>query len=289
MTKLLNKLSLKILVILLTATLSACDNRPDNILSQSKMADILFDMHKLEGTFTEKSDSIITIQDKRPFYNSILSKYNISQSQFDSSIVWYSKYPKKYERVYDNVIERLTLLDQDVKNRIYHPIDSFALKHTKVEIWDTLTHYSFNKDSKRTKLQFEITDSTLQYGDKYKLTFLQKIAIEDSCTNSHIVIRINYANGIIDSIYQKAYNDDLLKKYCFKITAKHKSKIKSISGELLGSKDYKGVFNAKTDSISLIREYNSLIQDSIKQMILKIDTVKKDTIKINKPDSIKKK
>lgn len=275
---------------MITALLyTACDNRPDNVLSQNKMADILFEMHKLEGAFTEKSDSIITIQDQKPFYNSILAKYNITQAQFDSSIVWYSKYPKKYERIYDNVIERLAALDQDVKNRIYHPIDSFALKHTKLEIWDTLTNYNFSKDSKRTKLKFEITDSTLQYGDKYTLTFLQKIAIEDSCTNRHIVIRINYANGIIDSIYHKSHNDDLLKRYCFKISAKQKSKIKSISGELLGSKEYKGIFNTKTDSISLIREYNSLIQDSIRDMILKIDTLKKDTIKINKLDSIKKK
>lgn len=286
MTRFLNKFSVQtILFVGIIVLMISCDNRPKGVLSQNEMTNILVEMHKLEGTFSEKSDSIVTSNDKIPYYNSILSKFNITQAEFDSSIVWYSKNPKKYEKIYSNVITRLTELNDDVKNRKFHPIDSVALKNKRIELWDSISKFTYTKDSSRTKLSFKIIDSTLQYRDKYILTFRQRIAPEDSCDGQHIVFRINYENGLTDSIYLKTQNDSLLKHYYIKFPALRKKIIKSISGDLFGSKKFKGKFNASIDSISLIREYNSLIQDSIYKMVRQASTIKSK--KTTKVDSVK--
>ncbi|MHB9142917.1 MAG: hypothetical protein ACYC25_13680, partial [Paludibacter sp.] len=65
-------------------------------------------------------------------------------------------------------------------------------------------------------------------------------------------------------------------------------KIKSISGELLGSSKFKGTFNATLDSISLTREYNALKLDSLHKVVQKADSVLNIKKSKLKPDTLQK-
>ena len=268
------KISNKLIVAFIFATvliLSSCDGRPKNVLSASKMADVLTDMHKLEGSLEAKGISYNQFDLKSKYYNSILEKYDITAAQFDSSVVWYTKNPKKFEKIYEDVNGQLTQLQTDVQKGKYHYVDSIELRKIKINIWNKPIKYIYTKDSTRTKLAFEIKEDNLKFGDVYELKFKQTIAKADSCKNRHILLCINYSNGKIDSVYQKAYHDNIERKYTIHFPAKRKLKIKSISGELLGSSAYKGTFNAKTDSISLIRFYDPKLQDSLRIVVQKAD------------------
>lgn len=262
--------------------LNACEGHPRGILSQSDMTDVLTDLHKLDGCLYEKGYQYGHFDDKAPYYNFVLNKHGITEAQFDSSLVWYTKNPKQFEEIYTNVLTQLTDFDNEVKNNKYHPIDSAKLAIMKVNLWKKGIRYNFTKDSVRTKLNFEIIDSTLWFGDVYTLHFLQRIAPEDSCLNQQVVMRINYVNGQKDSARIESHNDSLLRRYTFHMPALRKLKIKSISGELLGSSKFKGTFNASLDSISLIREYNTLKLDSLHKVVLKADSalqIKKSKLK----------
>ncbi|MDR3652533.1 MAG: DUF4296 domain-containing protein [Paludibacter sp.] len=267
--------------------LSACDGRPSGVLSQNKMTKVLTEMHKTDATMSEKGMYYGIYSKKSPYYKFILDKYGITQAQFDSSLVWYTNNPLKFERIYDDVILNLTSLQNDIKKGKYHKLDSIDLTHLRNNIWYKPTHYTFTKDSARTHLNFEITTNLL-YGDVYVLKFLQRIAPEDSCKKQRIIFRINYANGKVDSIYKTAYNDSLLRRYTFRFPAKRKLRIKSISGELLGSLSYKGTFNAQLDSISLFREFNAKKQDSLRRVVEKADPTPKLFQKKMNLDSLNK-
>jgi len=80
-------------------------------------------------------------------------------------------------------------------------------------------------------------------------------------------MRIKYSDGKTDSIYAKAYNDSILRRFTLRLAARHKQRIESITGALLGSKTYKGEMNSLIDSVKLIREYDELAQDSITRVI----------------------
>jgi len=268
------KISNKLIAAIIFATiliLSSCDGRPKNVLSASKMADVLTDMHKLEGSLEAKGISYNQFDLKSKYYNSILEKYDITAAQFDSSVVWYTKNPKKFEKIYEDVNGQLTQLQTDVQKGKYHYVDSIELRKIKINIWNKPIKYIYTKDSTRTKLAFEIKEDNLKFGDVYELKFKQTIAKADSCKNRHILLCINYSNGKIDSVYKKTYNDNIERRYTIHFPAKRKLKIKSISGELLGSSAYKGTFNAKTDSISLIRIYDPKLQDSLRIVVQKAD------------------
>ena len=267
----------------------SCNSRPDGVLSRDDMANILYEMHKLDGSLDIKGISYNQNNEKADYYKSILDKYNITQAEFDSSLIWYGKNPKKFTRVYDDVYEQLTQLQEDVKNGKFHKIDSIELLKVRIELWNKSQKYTFNKDSARTKLNFEIKNSGLQYGDVYILKFLQQIAPSDSSENKHILLTINYFNGKNDSLYLKTYNDSLLRRYNIRFPAVRKLKIRSISGELLGSTKYKGTFQSLTDSISLMREYRSDLQDSIRKEVQKLDPVIYKDKTETPNDSVKKK
>ncbi|MCE5331340.1 MAG: DUF4296 domain-containing protein [Bacteroidales bacterium] len=247
--------------------LAACSNRPKDVMDQKEMADFLTDLHKLDGSLVAKG--IISPQDRENvyYYNALLRKHGITQAVFDSSLVWYTKNPKRFEKIYAQVLDNLTEFEAEVKSKNNYPVDSAALRHIKQEIWTNPTQYVFTKDSARTQVEFTIQNPKLRWKDIYTLSLLQRIAPQDSSAEKHIVMRIKYSDGKTDSIYATTYNDSILRRYTLRLAARHKQRIESITGALLGSKAYKGKMNSRIDSIKLIREYDELAQDSITRII----------------------
>ena len=254
-------------LIAITMLLTACDRRPDGVLNQKDMTNVLTEMHKTDASMNETGLTYKHYSDKAPYYKFIFKKYGITQARFDSSLVWYSKNPRVFGNIYDKVLINLTGLQKEVKNGKYHAVDTLDMTKMRIPIWINRTKYLLTKDSTRTHLNFEIPNNNFMYKDVYTLKFLQRIAPEDSCTKQRIVLRINYTNGKADSLTSIAYHDSILRRYTLHFHAARKLKIKSISGELLGSKTYKGKMNSLTDSISLIREYNAKIQDSLRIVV----------------------
>ena len=254
---------------------AACSNRPKGVLDQEDMVNLLTDMHKLDGALVERGLMFSNDTTKTKYYNFIFAKYNITKANFDSSLVWYTKKPQEFNNIYNKVLINLSLQEKEVKSGKYHFIDSVELAKVKSELWRRRNKYELTKDSTRTKLDFEVVDPSLLYGDVYILRLLLRIAPEDSCTKQHIVLRLNYLNGKVDSAFAVAHHDSLLRRYTIKLPATRKLKIKSISGELLGSKAYKGKLHATVDSISLIRKFNPVHQDSLRKLVQKLEPKRK--------------
>ncbi len=273
-------------VIGLIFLLFACNNKPAGVLSQRKMTNILTDLHILEGSLAAKGINYNEFDLKSKYYNSVLEKYGVTEAQFDSSVVWYTKNPKEYDDIYEKVYTRVVALEEDVKKGKYHAIDSTETQYLKLNIWNKPIHYVFTKDSTRTHLDFEFKNSSFLYGDIFTLKFLQRIAPEDSCENQFVLFCVNYSNGKSDSTIAASHNDSLQRRYYFRIPLTQKLKVKSISGELLGSKKYKGKFNVTMDSISLTRQFNPKIQDSLRAIVEKADPIKYTLPKKENLDSL---
>ena len=254
--------------------------RPANVLSPKKMENLLVDMHKLEGTLGALGFENNNPVDKREYYAAILKKYNVKQADFDSSLVWYTKHPKQFQRLYASVSVRMDSLNNEVLRHKYHPIDSVHAV-AEMSLWNKPIRHVFTKDSVRTSLNFELKDQSLMTNDLYELSFIRRVAPADSSVQPFIVMYINYYNGKKDSIFTKTYNDSITRKYSLQLRARKNLKIKSVSGTLLGAKKVKGKMNAYVDSIKVIRKYNPYRQYSLRKLVNKLDktVIKKDTVK----------
>lgn len=244
---------------------------PDGVLSARKMRRVLTDMHVLEGVIGTKYPGIPE-REQVYYYQSIFLKHGVTKAEFDSSLVYYTKNPKAFERIYTRVVEDVRELNEAVIAGKFHPLvpDSTLLRPVKYRIWKLADKYQFDKDSARTKLAFSIVDQALTTQDYYYLKFRLRIAPQDSSRNTYAALRIYYADGKVDTAIHKTRNDSILRRYRFKMRANRNFRIDSITGELLGSAAYKGIFRAYLDSVSLEREYIPAYQDSLK---LHLDTV----------------
>ena len=112
--------------------LTACSSRPDGVMSQREMKEFLTDLHLLEGLISY--DPTLMSDDRMQvyYYNALFSKYGITKADFDSSLVFYTKQPKRFERIYAGVVRNIEALEKDVADGKYEKIlpDSIRMKIT---------------------------------------------------------------------------------------------------------------------------------------------------------------
>ncbi len=88
--------------------------KPDELISHEKMVDILYDIHLNEAIQKNKKFSADSVDFSTiDLHFSILKKHEIQDSLFIQSVLYYSSLPKVYERIYQDVVNKLSILEQE--------------------------------------------------------------------------------------------------------------------------------------------------------------------------------
>ena len=103
----------KILILLLLAFLIASNScRDKEKIPREEMVSILVDIHLLDGMIQEdRYRQRLEIPDTLNVYKQVLDKHGYSRAQFDSTLNYYSKDPRKFERIYQDVMARLNRME----------------------------------------------------------------------------------------------------------------------------------------------------------------------------------
>ncbi len=258
-TKHIGLLAFLLSVILLTA---ACSGRPKGVLSKSEMTDFLVEMHKLDGALAVKGLGSVQERQNVYYYNSLLKKYGITQAEFDSSLSWYAKNPKNFEKIYTHVMDKLMLEDslQKAQNKEFERL--LAYKINKYSIWNGRNSILINQDSVNAHgYNFVVKFQNLMEKDLYTLSF--RLRTSGKLKNQSVVMRIHYQNGLKDSLVAKIKTDSILRKYTLKYRVCRQEKIDSITGIIAKTTTKDIRFKTNIDSIALTRSYIPAVQDSL--------------------------
>ena len=78
--------------------------RPSDVISESKMENLLYDYHvaKSMGDNLPYSENY----KKALYINAVFKKYGTTQAAFDSSMVWYTRNTEILSKIYDKVKKR---------------------------------------------------------------------------------------------------------------------------------------------------------------------------------------
>ena len=152
----------------------SCIDRPESVLSDDEMVDLLVDVHRSEGLLElQKGQSSANEQYQQAVMASVLVKHGVTREQYDSSLMWYAKHLKLFVRVYSHVEERLSE-EHDVWNLMVADSKDFDVSEAgdSVELW-TLRDYLVLDAERRTDYRlWEIqTDSNYVAGDTLRWTF----------------------------------------------------------------------------------------------------------------------
>jgi hypothetical protein len=81
---------------------------PDTILSEEVMTDVLMDAYLAEGASSINIKNVSAEKFDSTYSFNPLTSRNIQSSQFDSSLVYYTKHPQKLKLIYEKVLEKLS-------------------------------------------------------------------------------------------------------------------------------------------------------------------------------------
>ena len=101
-------------LILFVFLLMGCTIRPKGILSDKEMEAVLYDMHMAEGVVPAIGINGSQTDDQDACFRFVLKKHGITKAQFDSSVVWYTAHPKRFDKIYPKVIKRFEKNIEDI-------------------------------------------------------------------------------------------------------------------------------------------------------------------------------
>lgn len=105
--------------IICIAVLYSCSRRPGNVLPERKMTDVLYDIQVAQAMMTSYIDpQYNNVDNKDALVKSVLDKYNITQADFDTSLVWYSDNMAIYMEINDTVAARLRAKAEILRTQI---------------------------------------------------------------------------------------------------------------------------------------------------------------------------
>lgn len=112
----------QIFLLLLVIALAACDKpvvtKPDDLIREKDMINMLVDVHLAEATYNKfRYDTIMRDNSSVDFYYSVLAKYEVPDSVFEQSYVYYASQPKNFEKMYRKVMSRLSEMEQSFSGR----------------------------------------------------------------------------------------------------------------------------------------------------------------------------
>ena len=144
------------------ALMTSCGKQiPDDIIQPEQMEELLYDYHLSIGMSTNLK--VGENYKKDAFKRYIFQKYQVTEADFDSSMVWYTRNALKLAEIYENLEKRFRrehthigmLLEsqQEVDMRITSPGDT-------VDVWGKRTLYWLNGSPLLNQLAFEIKADT---------------------------------------------------------------------------------------------------------------------------------
>ena len=80
--------------------------RPKGILSSRQMQNVLYDLHRADAILRQYDLELGPDEVLAKYYEVVLEKHGITQAQFDSSLVWYTDHPSRFDKIYPKIEKR---------------------------------------------------------------------------------------------------------------------------------------------------------------------------------------
>ncbi|MDZ4824083.1 MAG: DUF4296 domain-containing protein [Flavobacteriales bacterium] len=92
--------------------------KPDGLLDEKKMVQVLTDVELLEATFTSQFQRNDTSRAQlAPHYQEIFSKHKVTQEAFEKSFSWYSTKPDRMQVIRSQVYDELSKMQVELTKK----------------------------------------------------------------------------------------------------------------------------------------------------------------------------
>lgn len=268
---------------LLMFLLMACDDRPKDVLSRGKMEDVLYDYHIMQGIIDElpSEEREAKAQD---YINAVFEKHGITEAQFDSSIVYYNRHTKDLHKIYSNLKERYSTVNDEIQlvNGNNDMMAVFATGGDTTNLWNSAKLLALRNKDLLNRESFTIqADTSFRRQDQFILT-LNPLFIRENQSDYdiqlHVGLSILYASGKHAGMTRMLNTSGIQQ---LTLQTSPDEDIKTITGFFY----YRGKKTTRNlcliDNISLVRMHQKEPEQPVQTDSVKTDSLATDTL--NKP------
>ena len=221
------------LVLFMTVVLTGCKpGIPGRYLQMDEMVDILYDYHVADGMVQTNFDSPDSVA-MRAYRISILKNHGVTQADFDSSMVYYTRHTRLLQKVYDKIADRL---DREAVERGGQAgFTDLTENADTTNVWKRSTAFVLSPYLATNRMSFEIkADSSFHEGDRMVLDFDAQFLYQDGMRDALVVLAITYANDSVEYVNNSISTSS---HYHMQIMNEGRLAIKSVRGFWMLSSD----------------------------------------------------
>ena len=192
------------LLLLFVSLLVGCtDDRPDGVLSHSRMESLLYDYAQAKAMGGTHTDSTLYYTE---YYVALaLKKHGVTQAQMDSSLAYYSTRAEDLHEMYVNIGKRLERQQIKSKTTTTSYADMTDAKGDTVNIWTGPQAYMLHSlHNVKAEWSEAVADTIFRQGDELRLEFTPVWltanvgpAIQHAPAEGYAVVAMVYADTIL--------------------------------------------------------------------------------------------
>lgn len=216
---------------------------PSQYLQPDEMEAILYDYHIAMGMVGENDTADFQ---KRMYVASVFKKHGITEAEFDSSLVYYTRHADRFQTVYENLSKRLA--DETVS--LGASVSDVANFGDRASVGDTTNVWNGASSLVLATMQpnnvesFSLkTDTAYHKGDRLVLSFDTQFLFQDGYKDAVVILAVRLAN---DSVVSRSIH--LSESTHYDLTVSDDSR--------LGIKDVRGFFtllNNQNSTVSTLK------------------------------------
>lgn len=252
---------------------------PKEIIQPDDMADILYDYHVAQALASEEQTGNINFE-RTKYFLAVLKKHNVTQAEFDSSMVYYYGRLDRLKPIYLEVNERLEVEAKSLGASVgaIGRYSAYSSTGDTANIWQNRTDLLLIPRPTMNRFEFTIdVDTTFYKGDSFMFQFMSDY-IWQSGTKDAVVCIVTKYEG--DSIIQTTNHVSVSGISQIQVPANNKQKLKQMYGFIYLAAPDKDETTRKMmfiNQIQLIRFHNKQIDNEEKKDSIQTDSVQRDS------------
>lgn len=269
------------IVLLVIAMIGCKPSVPSEYIQPKDLENILYDYHVAQAMADEDhaKSSEENAYNRNVYFLAILKKYNVSEAEFDSSLVYYYSHADRLKNIYQNVMERLNdnakALGASVGD--INKYSTYSATGDTANVWQNETDILLTPNPTNNRYDIYVKADTSYYkGDTFLFQFMSEFIYQSGSRDAVVCLVAKYEG---DSITQTVNHISITGQSQVRIPQNRKGKLQELRGFIYLNNNDRANDVRKMLFISQIQ----LIRFHSKE---KIDATESETNGENKTDSL---
>ncbi len=178
---------------------------PKDVLSMSKMEDVLYDYHLAQAIASQAPADSVDFY-TRLYQSAVFDKYHITKADFDHSMEWYERHTTSFQKIYDHLTERYggKVNDDDYPDFINRS-DALMAGGDTLQLWKGPSQTMLSSSGRNYFVYEQKVDTALQADDVLQWRFNVDWFYREGEHRAVVLMTIHYEGDSIATQQQFVY------------------------------------------------------------------------------------